>query len=120
MNQRALTDSERVASLREALRAGNGNWHDITALWSIQDDLDWLLANAERFITPRSHAPPREPDTVITCDGWRPRLKRYCTSEARWAICHVSRLPGPGFVRCSGCARTYRRDSSFRCVRLDA
>lgn len=40
-----LTDTERVASLREALEAANGDWHEATRLQSVCADLNWLLAS---------------------------------------------------------------------------
>jgi hypothetical protein len=55
--KRTPTDAERLASIREALTAAHGDWHELTNLWSIQADLSWLLANAERAPS----TPPTEP-----------------------------------------------------------
>lgn len=53
------TDAERVASIQEVIRAANGDWHEATSLWSIGEDLDWLLARASA-----APAPPAVRDRI--------------------------------------------------------
>lgn len=43
VTRRGTTDAERIAGLREAIAAANGDWHEATALLSVQTDLNWLL-----------------------------------------------------------------------------
>ena len=45
--KRPTDDPTRLAGIREALTAACGDWQELTALYSILDDLDWLLALAE-------------------------------------------------------------------------
>ena len=47
MNRREHTTAERLAGLREAITAANGDWQEATKLWSVCADLDWLLGMAE-------------------------------------------------------------------------
>jgi hypothetical protein len=47
MTHRALTDSERIASIREVIEAARGDWHEATSLLSVCADLHWLLNRAE-------------------------------------------------------------------------
>lgn len=47
MSRRRATTEERLAGLREVITAANGNWEEAVKLWSVQADLDWLLARAE-------------------------------------------------------------------------
>lgn len=61
MTRRSPTNAERIAGLREVIRAANGNWHDATALYSVQDDLTWLLARATLRVRPIVHT-ERESD----------------------------------------------------------
>lgn len=44
---RTLTDAERIVSIREAIEAARGDWHEATTLLSVCADLHWLLARAE-------------------------------------------------------------------------
>jgi hypothetical protein len=46
MTKRTLTDEHRIAMIREALDAARGDWHEVTNLWSVCADLDWLLERA--------------------------------------------------------------------------
>lgn len=48
MTRTPPTDTERITGLREAIEAANGDWHQVTALWSVQADLDWMLSRAEK------------------------------------------------------------------------
>lgn len=47
MTKRPTDDATRIAGLREATTAAHGDWHETTALWSVQADLHWLLTRAE-------------------------------------------------------------------------
>jgi hypothetical protein len=47
MTGRTLTDAERIVSIREVIEAACGDWHEATALWSVQADINWLLERAE-------------------------------------------------------------------------
>ncbi len=58
MTKSPVTTAKRLASLREAIEAANGDWHEATALWSVQNDVQWLLDNAEAAGTPPVAEPP--------------------------------------------------------------
>jgi len=45
--KRTPTTEERLAGLREVIRAANGDWHEATLLYSVQGDISWLLSEAE-------------------------------------------------------------------------
>ncbi|MCI0583430.1 MAG: hypothetical protein L0227_11195 [Chloroflexi bacterium] len=45
--------TERLAGLREVRRATD--WHDATALWSVQNDIDWLLEHVEQQAVELAH-----------------------------------------------------------------
>jgi hypothetical protein len=70
--KRSTDDATRLAGIREALTAANGDWQNIVALWSINADLTWLLEQAERAARAEAigELPPHAP-TPRTAAGRR-------------------------------------------------
>jgi|GEM_PF-3685087 len=46
---KTVANAERIASIQEVIYAAHGDWHEATALWSVQKDIGWLLRVAERL-----------------------------------------------------------------------
>lgn len=57
------------------------------------------------------HRPAMRPGRVA-CSGWHRNRHVWCTREALYAITHRD-PPAGTFLRCSICARPYRRDNAL-------
>lgn len=94
------TDVERLASIREAITAANGDWHMLTNLWSIEADLHWLLVQAEKALD-EPVVPTSVPfglDETCSCQGfpgvgyphrsWCRREQAYAEERAEFRRTH--------------------------------